>query len=72
MELLLVITLLGILFIMIPGFGGKSLKKLESQGEIQKLVDHLRWAQRRAVLEGKRFYLTLDLEQETYRLYMYK
>lgn len=69
LELLLVITLLGVLLIMIPGLDGKSLKKLGSQGEIQKLVDHLRWAQRRAVLDSKRYYLTLDPGQEIYWLY---
>lgn len=69
LEVLLVIALLGILFAVGPGLDGKSLKKMGSQGEVQQLVDYLRWSQRRAILVGERQYLTLEPDRDAYRFF---
>ncbi|WP_164730989.1 prepilin-type N-terminal cleavage/methylation domain-containing protein [Anoxybacter fermentans] len=68
-ELLVVISLMAVLFLIIPGLDGNSLTKIANEDEVQRLVDLLRWAQRRAILHGKRHYLTLDPVNESYRIY---
>ncbi|MCK4259802.1 MAG: prepilin-type N-terminal cleavage/methylation domain-containing protein [Halanaerobiales bacterium] len=68
-ELLLVISLLTLLFLAMPGFDNISLFKIVNQEEVQYMVDLLRWSQRRAILQGKRQYLTLDLKSNQYFLY---
>ena len=68
-ELLLVIVVLSILFAAIPGLDHVSLFKIADQDEVQRLVDLMRWAQRRAILTGERYYLTLNPVSESYKIY---
>lgn len=68
-ELLLVISLLSMLFLIVPGIDKQSIFRMADQDEVQRLVDLLRWAQRRAILMGERQYLTLDLVAEGYWIY---
>lgn len=68
-ELLVVISLLGIFFVLIPGVERIGLTRISQQEEVQHLVDLLRWAQRRAILCGERHYLTLDPLLDQYRIY---
>lgn len=68
-EVLLVISLLATLFLLLPGIERTGLAKLSDQNEVQKMVDLLRWAQRRAIIHGTRQYLTLNPAQDSYRIY---
>ncbi len=69
LELLLVISLLSILFLFIPGLNLTSRFRIANQDEVQRLVDNLRLAQRRAILEGVNQYLTIDPEHIGYQIY---
>lgn len=68
-ELLIVVSLLGIFFVLIPGVERMGLNRISQQEEVQHLVDLLRWTQRRAILRGERHYLTLDPLLDQYRIY---
>lgn len=43
--------------------------KLTDHNEVQKMVDLLRWAQRRAITHGTRQYLSLEPGSDSYRIY---
>lgn len=68
-ELLVVMSLLCLLFLVVPGMDNKGIFRMADQDEVQRLVDLLRWAQRRAILTGVQQYLTLNPEVESYKIY---
>ena len=68
-EILLVISLFSLLFLFFPGLSKTDLSKLTNRGEVQRLIDQLRWAQRRAILHNLPQYLTIDPTTKGYRFY---
>lgn len=68
-EILLVISLFSLLFLFLPGLSKTSLVKLTNQEEVQRLIDQLRLAQRRAILHNIPQYLTIDPTTKGYHFY---
>lgn len=68
-EILLVISLLSLLFLFLPGLPKASVLKISNQQGVQRFIDHLRWAQRRAIMKNRRQYLTIESAKRGYHFF---
>lgn len=71
-ELLITISLISILFLILPNLDQTGLYRISNFDDVQRLVDLLRWAQSRAVLLANKHYLTINPLEKSYIIYVYQ